>query len=87
MNDALIAALSAILVALLALVGTIFTASTSRKSAEAAANAAAERVGELAIYRIGQLEKKQDKHNQLIEWRAEAEARLKACEEAIRKDE
>jgi hypothetical protein len=40
----------------------------------------------LTAYRLEQLEKKVDKHNQLIEWRAEAEQRLRYCEQALEKD-
>ena len=38
----------------------------------------------LVNWRIAQLEKKVDKHNQLVEWKYNAESRLSACEEKLR---
>ncbi len=87
MNAAIITALGAIAVALIALAGTVYTAKTTRASTEKAAEMAAERVSSLTIYRIDQLEKKVDKHNSLIEWRAGAEERLRFCEQAIGKED
>ena len=40
----------------------------------------------LTAYRLEQLEKKVDKHNKLVEWRAEAEQRIRYCEQALEKD-
>ncbi len=40
----------------------------------------------LVNYRLEQLEKKVDKHNSLVEWKYGAEGRLKACEDALKRE-
>ena len=81
MNDAMITSLGAVAVALIALIGTVYS---SKKTAEKAANSAADRVGTLTVYRIDQLEKKVDKHNTLIDRMYCAEKRLDVQSEQIK---
>ena len=84
MSDAMMAAIGAIIVALIALAGNIYAAKKGAEKAEKAANAAADRVGTLTIYRIDQLEKKVDKHNTLIDRMYCAEKRLDVQSEQIK---
>jgi predicted nucleic acid-binding protein len=81
MNDAMITSLGAVAVALIALIGTVYS---SKKTAEKAANSAAERVGTLTVYRIDQLEKKVDKHNTLIDRMYCAEKQLGVLDEKVK---
>ena len=69
MNEALIAAISAVIVGLLSLLGTYLS---NRKSQAVIA------------YRIEQLEKKQDIHNGMIERTYKLEGRMTEAEHEIR---
>ena len=81
MSDAMITSLGAVAVALIALIGTVYS---SKKTAEKAANSAADRVGTLTVYRIDQLEKKVDKHNSLVEWKYCAEGKFDVIDEQMK---
>ena len=80
MSDSMITAVGAVIVAIITLLGTIYS---SKKTAEKAANSAAEQVGALTVYRIDQLEKKVDKHNSVIERTYRVEARCDVLEQRL----
>ena len=68
MSDAWIGVIAAFITALFSLIGVVVANNSNRK---------------LIVYRIGELEKKVDKHNNLIERMTKAEGRLTEVEHDI----
>lgn len=68
MSDAWIGVIAAFITALFSLIGVVVANNSNRK---------------LIVYRIGELEKKVDKHNNLIERMTKAEGRLTEAEHDI----
>jgi len=64
----------------LALLGTVITVRAGNKKTRAQL----EEQSSVTLYRIGELEKKQDKHNSLIERMFKAEERISLNEEQIK---
>jgi hypothetical protein len=69
-----------IIVALITLIGVIITVVAGNKKTAAQIK----EQSDLTLYRIDQLEKKQDKHNTLIERMFKAEERISVNEEQIK---
>ena len=75
---------TSVIAALISVVGSIIVAMTSFYANRKGAKEASETNAKLIAYRIQELEKKQDKHNSMIERMFQLEGRMNEAEHDIR---